>query len=50
MNCKIAGRLGGKFEKTMDCTRRVDDTDGCAPTVTTCGGGILNLKLWKKLF
>lgn len=49
MNCKIAGRLGGKFDKTMDCTRRVYDTDGCAPTVTTCGGGgIQNLKLWKK--
>ena len=31
MHCKIAGRLGGKFEKTMDCTRRVYDTDGCAP-------------------
>lgn len=37
--CEIVGRLGGKFEKTMDCTRRVYDTNGCSPTITTCGGG-----------
>lgn len=50
MNCKIAGRLGGKFEKTMDCTRRVYDTDGCAPTVTTCGGGNTEPKIMEETF
>ena len=49
MNCKIAGRLGGKFNKTMDCTRRVYDTDGCAPTVTTCGGGNTEPKIMEEI-
>lgn len=38
-NCKVVGLLGGKYEKTIDCTRRVYDTSGCSPTITTCGGG-----------
>lgn len=47
--CKIIGRLGGKFEHTLDLTRRVYDVNAVAPTITTCGGGVIqNLKLWKK--
>ena len=46
--CKIVGRLGGKFEHTLDLTRRVYDVNAVAPTITTCGGVIQNLKLWKK--
>ena len=37
--CKIIGRLGGKFEHTLDLTRRVYDVNAVAPTITTCGGG-----------
>ena len=37
--CKIVGRLGGKFEHTLDLTRRVYDVNAVAPTITTCGGG-----------
>lgn len=38
-DCKIVGRLGGKFEHTLDLTRRVYDVNAVAPTITTCGGG-----------
>jgi hypothetical protein len=37
--CKIVGLLGGKFEHTLDLTRRVYDVNTVAPTITTCGGG-----------
>ena len=37
--CKIVGLLGGKFEHTLDLTRRVYDVNAVAPTITTCGGG-----------
>lgn len=37
--CKVIGRLGGKFEHTLDLTRRVYDVNAIAPTITTCGGG-----------
>ena len=37
--CKVVGRLGGKFEHTLDLTRRVYDVNAVAPTITTCGGG-----------
>jgi hypothetical protein len=45
--CNVIGRLGGKFEHTLDLTRRVYDVNAVAPTITTCGGVIQNLKLWK---
>ena len=45
--CNVIGRLGGKFEPTLDLTRRVYDVNAVAPTITTCGGVIQNLKLWK---
>lgn len=37
--CNVIGRLGGKFEHTLDITRRVYDVNAVAPTITTCGGG-----------
>lgn len=37
--CNVIGRLGGKFEHTLDLTRRVYDVNAVAPTITTCGGG-----------
>lgn len=37
--CNVIGRLGGKFEHTLDSTRRVYDVNAVAPTITTCGGG-----------
>lgn len=48
--CKVIGRLGGKFEHTLDLTRRVYDVNAIAPTITTCGGGATqSLKLWNNL-
>lgn len=38
---------GGKWDKMNDCARRVYDENGLAPTITTMGGGICSLKLWK---
>lgn len=35
----VVGMLGGKYEKTLDCCRRVHSTRGTAPTLTTCSGG-----------
>lgn len=46
--CNVIGLLGGKFEHTLDLTRRVYDVNAVAPTITTCGGVIQNLKLWKR--
>lgn len=47
--CKVIGRLGGKFEHTLDLTRRVYDVNAIAPTITTCGGATQSLKLWNNL-
>lgn len=41
--CICVGMLGGKYETLHDQTRRVYDTDGCAPTQHTVGGAT-----WKR--
>ena len=46
--CKIVGRLGGKFEHTLDLTRRVYDVNAVAPTITTCGGGNTEPKIMEE--
>lgn len=46
--CKIIGRLGGKFEHTLDLTRRVYDVNAVAPTITTCGGGNTEPKIMEE--
>lgn len=36
----LAGTLcGGKWDKNLECNRRVYSIEGIAPTITTCGGG-----------
>ena len=38
--CKCIGMLsGGKWERNIDPSRRVYDTDGLSPTINTAGGG-----------
>lgn len=40
MNCKKVGDLsGGKYDKMLECNKRVYSTEYCSPTITTCGGG-----------
>lgn len=46
--CKVVGRLGGKFENTLDSTRRVYDVNAVAPTITTCGGGNTEPKIMEE--
>ena len=46
--CKVIGRLGGKFEHTLDLTRRVYDVNAIAPTITTCGGGNTEPKIMEQ--
>lgn len=46
--CKVVGRLGGKFEHTLDLTRRVYDVNAVAPTITTCGGGNTEPKIMEE--
>lgn len=42
----VEGMLSdGKWQKMHEQSRRVYSIDGIAPTLHTCGGGILNLKL-----
>ena len=45
IKCNCVGMLGGKYEKNHDSARRVYDTNGVAPTQTTCGGGNLETKI-----
>lgn len=45
IKCNCVGMLGGKYEKNHDSARRVYDTNGLAPTQTTCGGGNLETKI-----
>lgn len=47
-NCKTVGLLGGKYEKAIDCTRRVYSADGYSPTITTCGGGNTEPKIMEE--
>lgn len=46
--CNVIGRLGGKFEHTLDITRRVYDVNAVAPTITTCGGGNAEPKIMEE--
>lgn len=46
--CNVIGRLGGKFEHTLDLTRRVYDVNAVAPTITTCGGGNTEPKIMEE--
>lgn len=40
ISCKCVGMLsGGKWDKAIECNRRVYSPDGVSPTLTTCGGG-----------
>lgn len=45
IKCNCVGMLGGKYEKNHDSARRVYDTNGLAPTQTTCGGENLETKI-----
>lgn len=36
---KVGEMTGGKWDKINESCRRVYDSDGIAPTLTTCGGG-----------
>lgn len=38
LKCNCVGMLGGKYSNLLDIVRRVYDTNGLAPTQTTCGG------------
>lgn len=46
--CNVIGLLGGKFEHTLDLTRRVYDVNAVAPTITTCGGGNTEPKIMEE--
>lgn len=43
--CKENGRLGGKFEKMHEQSRRVYSIDYASPTLHTCGGGNQEIKI-----
>lgn len=43
--CKENGRLGGKFEKMHEQSRRVYSTDWASPTIHTCNGGNTEIKI-----
>ena len=45
IKCNCVGMLGGKYNNLLDIVRRVYDTNGLAPTQTTCGGGNLETKI-----
>ena len=50
----VVGMLGGKYEKALDCNRRVYSVNGTSPTITTCGSGnsepkVVNHKKIRKL-
>ena len=39
-SCVQCGTLrGGRYDVYLDIMRRVYSTNGCAPTIHTCGGG-----------
>ena len=42
LNCmKIATLSGGKWDNTIESSRRVYSADAISPTVVTCGGGVI---------
>lgn len=46
ISCECIGMLkGGKWDKMHEISRRVYSTDGCCPTLHTCGGGNLEPKI-----
>ena len=45
IKCNCVGMLGGKYNKLLDIVRRVYDTNGLAPTQTTCSGGNRETKI-----
>lgn len=45
LKCNCVGMLGGKYSNLLDIVRRVYDTNGLAPTQTTCGGGNREIKI-----
>lgn len=46
ISCKCVGMLsGGKWDKAIECNRRVYSPDGISPTITTCGGGNQEVKI-----
>ena len=46
INCKLVGMMqGGKWEKHLECNRRVYSIDAISPTITTCGGGNREVKI-----
>ena len=45
LKCNCVGMLGGKYSNLLDIVRRVYDTNGIAPTQTTCGGGNREIKI-----
>ena len=46
---KVGELAGGKWDKINESCRRVYDSDGIAPTVTTCGGGNQEIKICQKV-
>ena len=43
--CRCVGMLGGAYETSFDCARRVYSTEAASPTLTTCGGGNRETKI-----
>lgn len=45
-NCNQIGTMkGGRWDKSLESTKRVWDENGASPTLTTCGGGNLEPKV-----
>ena len=44
---QVGTLTGGIYDTSFDCIKRVYSTQGIAPTINTCGGGIENLKSLK---
>lgn len=42
---EIGSLVGGRWDKMYEQSRRVYGTDGCSPTLHTCGGGNQEIKI-----
>ena len=44
---KILGCMDNTVDHTFESANRVYGVNGIAPTIQTCAGGVISLKLWK---
>ena len=48
MEVKVIGQMDNTIDNTLESANRVYDKEFISPTIPTCCGGGINLRLWKK--